>query len=79
MCSVRSSTSVAPCSASIPRPSSARNRCTSIVGAGLSARPNGFDFSTSPARTDAVSSPYAVRPLARASSQNVGSVFTTSS
>ena len=50
-----------------------------MVGAGFSARPNGFDFSTSPARTDAVSRPYAVRPLARASSQNVGSVFTTSS
>ncbi len=42
-------------------------------GAGFSARPNGRDFRTRPARTEAVRSTYAVRPLARARSQKVGS------
>ena len=52
----------------------ARKRCVSETAAALSARPNGRDLRTSPASTDSVSRKYAVRPLARARIQKVGSL-----
>ena len=41
MCTVRSSVKATPCRTSIPSPSSARKRCTSVADAVFTERPNG--------------------------------------
>src|SRR5205085_3067534 len=64
-----------PWSATAPRKSSVRNRCVSTTVAARTRRPSGRDFTVSPATTDIVMSAYAVRPVARARIQNVGSLI----